>query len=292
MIEIESMDLRRFGETQRESAETGEKIADAAGVLQRLHDARSQNLFARQSRLQKGAGRWPHIGFAHGEQRLPPFDEGRAMVRDAREIHFLGDLDEPLHRRMIERAAAANVDIETGKSRGDDDVEGLCLPRELICQCAGGGKRLIHRRRQYGAGLDLDKFMRARLHETDLHPAMRRGARVKSCAAAAFAMRVNEIADSFDGQARMPNGLDEKPALPGPIRRVRQRLHGAAAAGAVIRTDRQDAVRARRQDFDEMAALAIDFRDDIFASQRIRHEDRAARAPRLGLRRARQAGRW
>ena len=98
----------------------------------------------------------------------------------------------------------------------------------------------------------------------------------------ALAMGVDQIADR-----RFEPGLlqrsDNEAALPGTISKEFRLpvLDGAAAAHAEMRTDRRDALRARRLDAQEMTpvGMAGDRLDlDRFSRQRARHIDRAVRA--------------
>ena len=79
---------------------------------------------------------------------------------------------------------------------------------------------------------------------------------VKNGAAAAAAVRVDEIADRhFDpGLAKR---LDDQAALPRAIGPARPMLQCASAADAEMRTDRHDAFLARRFDAEELPPVGM-----------------------------------
>ena len=80
--------------------------------------------------------------------------------------------------------------------------------------------------------------------------------RVENDAAAAFAVRVDQVADR-----RLDTGLaqrfDDETALPGAVGRACPMLQGAAAANAEMRADRRDAVSARHLDAEQMAPVGL-----------------------------------
>ena len=118
--------------------------------------------------------------------------------------------------------------------------------------------------------------MRAGRRETDLEHIVGAAAGVKDDAAAAVAMRVDEIGDRRIN-ARLAQRIDREIALPGPVSRRLPMLHGAAAANAEMRTDRRDALRARLLDAQKLPAVGMAryaLHLDGLAGQRGRHENR------------------
>ena len=112
-------------------------------------------------------------------------------------------------------------------------------------------------------------------------------------AAAAFAVGIDEVVDRRI-DAGLRQRVDHERALPVAVTRRRPMLHGAAAAGAEMRTDRRDALGARVLDPHQMAAVGmagpgVDL--DGLAGQRVGHEDRPAGRRRRRRRRGGRGGR-
>ena len=114
------------------------------------------------------------------------------MVREAREVVLQRDPHEALPLRVIERAMAFEIDIETGRRRGDKNIERLARGGEGPRNRARGRQGPVHRSGEQRAGVDFNYLMRARLHESGGWPALH-VACVKRCAAAPGAMRIGEV---------------------------------------------------------------------------------------------------
>ena len=106
------------------------------------------------------------------------------------------------------------------------------------------------------AAVDGNNAVRARRGETDFEHVMGEAAGVKDGAAAAFAMRVDEIADRRV-DAGLPQRLDDKPALPGAIGGTRPVLQRAATADTEMRADRRGALGARLFNIEQLAAVGM-----------------------------------
>jgi hypothetical protein len=95
---------------------------------------------------------------------------------------------------------------------------------------------------------------------------------MKCGAATAGAVRVDQCAD-FAGNAGLFERIDDELALPIAIGVRLPVLDRAAAAGAEILAERRDALRARSDDFDEVAPVrgsaGRNVRIDDFAAQRV-----------------------
>ena len=100
---------------------------------------------------------------------------------------------------------------------------------------------------------------------------------MKHGAAAAFAVRVDEIADRRI-KAGLAQRLDHDPSLPRAIGRALPMLQRAAAADAEMRTDRCDALRVRFFNCEEMPPVGLPghrLNFDGFAGKRARNIDRS-----------------
>ena len=95
--------------------------------------------------------------------------------------------------------------------------------------------------------------MRARRRKSDFQHIVRAAAGVKHGAAAALAVRVDEIADRRV-EAGLPKAVDHEARVSTRDTARLPVLQGAAAADAEMRTDRRDTLRARRLDVDEAGA--------------------------------------
>ncbi len=166
--------------------------------------------------------------------------------------------------RRVNVAGPAKVDIEPRLRCRDQNIERLVEAHKRKRDGVRGARRRSHLRRQDRAILDIDDGMRAGAHEADFdrwpteriarHAGVKRGA-----AAAVPAMRVNERRDlGFD--LRVRQSLHDDVALPLSILAERQRLHGAAAALAVVLAEWGDAIGGRLDDFKQAPAFAVDFR--------------------------------
>ena len=118
--------------------------------------------------------------------------------------------------------------------------------------------------------------MRTRRRESDFENIVRAAAGVKHCAAAALAVRVDEIADRRV-EACLPKGIDHEAAFPRPVRRTLPVLQRAPAADAEMRTDRRGTLHARVFDVQQLASVGMAgprFGFDGFARQRAGNVDR------------------
>src|SRR5947209_11453629 len=121
--------------------------------------------------------------------------------------------------------------------------------------------------------------MAARLHEADAGAPGRIEACVKRRTAAALAMRVDQRSQRSI-YAGMCERIGNEPALPFAIRVLAIALDRAAAARAVIGTERRLAFRRRRDDVDKSAGLAADLGGNRVARDGIGNEDVAVIARR------------
>ena len=140
----------------------------------------------------------------------------------------------------------------------------------------GRGERAIEALGQNRAAVDGDQVMRARRREADFEDVWGAAPGMKHRAAAAVAVRVNEI-----GHRRFNAGLaqrlDDETVLPRAVRRVRPMLQRAAAANPEMRADRRDTLGAGFFDVEELPAVRMTgpIRDlDAFARQCARDVDR------------------
>ncbi len=125
--------------------------------------------------------------------------------------------------------------------------------------------------------VDRDHVVRARRRKADFEHVVGAAPAMKHGAAAAVAMRVDQLGDRrLD--AGLAQRLDDEAAFPGAVRRGRPMLQGAAAAGAEMWADRRDALGARLFDIEKVPSVGmtgprLDF--DGFAGQRAGNVDRA-----------------
>ncbi len=191
-------------------------------------------------------------------------------------------LGEQRQRRGVgggQRARAAHVDVEAGLGGGRLDVERLRRAGERFGDIPGGLDRAIEAGRKNRAAVDPDHVVRAQRGKADFENFARAAARMQHGAAAAVAVGVDQVADRRI-EPGLAQRLDHQAALPGAVGRRRPVLHGAAAAGAEMRTDRRDALGARRVDGDQMTAVGMArprFDLDGLARQRVGHVDRTGR---------------
>ena len=80
----------------------------------------------------------------------------------------LGRRDELARLRRLERAGAAQIEIEPVEGRGRLDVERLAEPAQIGGERARGGDRARHAGAEQRAGVDVDDFVRAGAHEADV----------------------------------------------------------------------------------------------------------------------------
>ena len=137
-------------------------------------------------------------------------------------------------------ATAFEIDVETGRRRGDKNIERFSGGGQGLGDRAGGGQGPVHRRREHRARVDFNDLMRARLHEFNscLAPDI---ARVKSCAATPGAMRIGEVQDLIR-QAGPPQGALDQIAFPSRVRRPPQAFaprsrRNAKNSGSTARSD-------------------------------------------------------
>ena len=119
--------------------------------------------------------------------------------------------------------------------------------------------------------------MRLERGEPNLEHVVRAASCVEDSAAAAVAMRVDQVVDRGI-EPGLRQRLRHQGPLPMTVARRREMLERAAAARSEMRADRRDAIGARAVDLDEMPAVGvtgplIDFRD--LARQRVGHVERA-----------------
>src|SRR5262249_40894425 len=129
---------------------------------------------------------------------------------------------------------------------------------------------------------DRHDVVRPRRREADLEDIALTTPRVEDGAAAAVTVSVDQVVNRRV-EAGPRQRLKDEITFPFAIMRGRPVLQRAAAAGAEMRTDRRDPVRARDLDADEVTAVRMAGpRVDRggFARQRIGHVDRSGR--RLG----------
>jgi hypothetical protein len=200
------------------------------------------------------------------------------MVRKAGEIMRHRNPDKGFGLGFAKGATAFEIDVETGRRRGDKNIEWFSGGGQGTRNRVGSGHGPVHRRGKQRAGVDFNDLMRARLHEAGGWPPLDI-ARVKSCAATPGAMRIGEVRDLIR-QAGPPQGALDQIAFPSRVRVRRKRLHRAAAAVREIATERRDPMRACGQNLDQYAARTIDFGGNCFASQGIGDKDQAIRALR------------
>ena len=123
--------------------------------------------------------------------------------------------------RRRQRAGAAHVDVEAGIGRGDLDVERFFRGTERFGDRPGGVERAVEAFGQNRTAVDRDHVMRARGGKPDLEHVMGAAPGVEYGAAAAFAVRVDEIGDRRI-EPGLPQRLDDEIALPRAIRSVSQ----------------------------------------------------------------------
>ena len=96
-------------------------------------------------------------------------------------------------RAGIERAGAAHVDVHAGIGRRHLDVERLVRGLQDFGDRPGRGDGAVEAGRQNRAAVDGDDVVRARRGEADLEQVARAAPRMQRRAAAALAMRVDQI---------------------------------------------------------------------------------------------------
>jgi hypothetical protein len=74
--------------------------------------------------------------------------------------------DKGLGLSFAKGAMAFEIAIETGRRRGDKNVERLTGGGQGLRNRACGWQGLVHRRGKHRAGVDFNDLMRARLHES------------------------------------------------------------------------------------------------------------------------------
>ena len=155
---------------------------------------------------------------------------------------FQRDPHEALPLRVIERPMAFEIDIETGRRRGDKNIERRAGGGQGPRNRPRGRQGPVHRSGEQRAGVDFNYVMRARLHESGGWPALH-VACVKGCAPAPRAMGIGKVSNR-DCKPRPPQGAGDKIAFPSRISVRRKRLHRAAAATRKIAAERRDPARA------------------------------------------------
>ena len=203
-------------------------------------------------------------------------DQGHTVVGNAGEVEVFRRRYQRLFEGKVERAAAAQVEIEAVETGGDDEIERFVEAfqdfRSPPCGWQGAG----HFRREDRAGVELKDAMAARLHETDMGIAALVVAGMEGRAPPPHAPGRNRRRDRRR-HARVTERLLDQPSLPGPIGGLGQCLHRAAAALREMRAGRRDAIGGGRQHFDEFSTLAIHLGADSFARQGVGDEDQAMR---------------
>ena len=137
----------------------------------------------------------------------------------------------------------------------------------------------VHRRIEDRAVINGDDLATAGGSEADAQDALGALPRVQRGAAASGAVGIDQLAD-LAGDAGMGQRVDHQLPLPRPIDVLPPVLDGAAAAGAEMRAERRDPLRARRDDMGEHSAVGMVSRRRQhlhgLAAERIGHVDAAA----------------
>ncbi len=279
-VAVGGVNARALGKPQRERADAGEQIGDIFGVRARGEDEPRQRGLAGDGRLQERRRRQVHDRPADAHGRHPALRHHFAVAGQPGEVALLRHLRQRRGERRREGAGAANVDIEPGVRRRDVNIERLHRGSEHLGDRPGRLDSAAEPRRQHRTSVDRDQAVGAGGGEADLQHFVRAAPGMQDGAAAAVAMGIDQIADR-----RLEPGLlqrfDDETALPGAVTRRLPMLDGAAAAHAEMRTDRRNALRARRLDAQQMppVGMAGDRLDlDRFARQRAGHINRAVRA--------------
>jgi len=281
-VVIDGDDAGALGEAERERADAGKQVGHSGSVGAGREDQPGERRLACGGGLQERGRRQRHDCVADAQGRRPLLRDQLAMAGETGEIALLRNAGERRHQRRRQRAGAAHVDVEPGIGRGDLNVERLFRGIERFRNGPRGADRSVEAFGQDRAAVDRNDVVCACRREADFKHVMRAAPGVEHGPAAALAMRIDEIADR-GVEAGLPQGGDEKVALPCPIRRGVPMLHGTAAAHAEMRTDRRDALRACRRDVNETPTVGVarhlgDL--DRLAGQRAGDVERAAGASR------------
>ena len=281
-ILVDRDNTRLLTEPQRERADAREQVGDAFGAAADFQHEPRLHCFAFGRCLQECTGRQSHGRGADPQRRRAYLGDEFAMARQARQILLRSDARQRPGRARSQRTRAAHVDVEAGVGRGDADIERLRHGAEPFGDGPGRGQRAAEAFGQYRAAIDRDHMMRPRRGEADFEHVVGAAPGVKHGAAAALAMRVDQLGDRRV-DIGLAERLDDEAALPGAIGSGRPMLQRAAAADAEVGADRRDALGARHFDGEELAAVGLagpvlDF--DAFARQRARHIDRTVGAVR------------
>ena len=284
---------RMRGKPQRESADAAKEIGDALCALRRLEHMRARSLSSPAvRRLQKTAGRQRNTaaptcddsGLRRSATSAPVIRQPREIMRLRRPRSARLVSCPRARRRRAGRHPCRRASPSMARSSG------LPLARQALGDAPGPPAAPPASRAR---ARDRRRFRRSHASAPAMKPTRARPsghARVKSDAAAARAMRVDERRDFGRDAGVAQRRLDEA-ALPFGIGWRRQRLHGAAAAMRVMRTDRRDAILRGLEDLDQPRLIAFDLGGDGFAGERIGDEDARvadrARRPRRDGRAAR-----
>ena len=174
-----------------------------------------------------------------------------------------------------QRPGAAHIDIEAVQGRGDLDVERLADPDQGFGERPGRVERAVETGIEDRAAIDRHDVVRIGSSEPDLEHVVRAEPRMQGHAAAASAMRIDQLRDVAI-ELRLPQRLDDEVAFPDAIAILLPVLDRAAAAHREVRAERRDALTTCGLDRQKMPAVGM-ARDalnlDGLAAERIGHVD-------------------
>ena len=197
-----------------------------------------------------------------------------AVAGDAREL-FLGA--DPRQRRRhfrIQRPGAAQVHVEAAVGRGEREIDGLAGRLQRLDQPPGDGDGAFKHWHEHRTLVDRHDDVRPRPEKPTVTICRPSASRMQHHAPAALAVGIDQIADRRFDPGLVKRGEHETP-LPDTVGVGAPMLQRAAAAGAEMRADRLDALRARHDHAKQSRAVALPLHLDRLAGQRIGNVDRA-----------------
>ena len=251
-----------------------------SGLDAGVRDTPRKRGFAFFRRLEEGAGGQRHGRRAHAQGRHSRLRDEIAMPRQSRQIMLLRN---PCQRGCywrVQRAGAANINIESLVRRRNLDVQRFSAGIERFRDRPSGLQGAIEALCQYRATIDGDDVVRARRRETNLKHVSAAATRMEYNTAPPRAVGIDQIVDRRVDTRLAERGHYQAP-FPLAISLRAQMLDGATAANSEMPADWRNPLRARLIDFEELPPVRLAghcFYFDGFARQRTGDIDRSVAA--------------
>lgn len=243
----------RGGECEGQGAAAGVKFSNAGAsrqMRQRVQHGIDDRALAGRSRLQEGAGRWPHRharqhsgGRAQQADRFSVVEAGAGMrPGDARQGMGAGEGGQ--RGAVLQRRGRVGAQQQVGAGLEQiNQHRALAAQRAAVTQQrAQPGEQGQQRRVQHQAVGEVDHRGGARAVQAQNQPPA--GTAQREIQAAAFAGQTGQQGDRRRGEAGGAQGRGQQLRLPGAIGRVVPVLQSTAAAGAEMAAGRVGAVGA------------------------------------------------